>query len=451
MNKEWLKYLPKFLYDYLDGRHVFQKAIGNTGWLFADQLIRMFVGFFVIVWMARYLGPLEFGLFNYAVAFVTIFSAFVTLGLGSIVIRDIVSEPDKKDEILGCAFWLQLITACIIFPLVVLAVWFARPDDSTVRLMVYIISAGIFFQTIDVIDLWFRSQVASKFIVYSKGGAFLSANLAKIALIYMEAPLVAFAWVALGEIIVGSIGLVITYKYNGFSLSRWSCNKNRAVLLLKDSWPLLFGFISYMIYTRIDQVMLGSMLDDRSVGIYSVSTRINDIPLAFVLLITSSIYPTLVKSYGDDDREFYNIYSKVTEFYTALAVILFAAVFLFGEYFIVLLFGSSYLESAAILSIQIFGLIFVFNAGLSSTFYTVSSNQKILLTINLLSAFLNIALNYFLIPVYGTSGAAYATVITVLFSRLIMNSFFSEGRKIFFIQLKSFIFYTTLKRLVYRA
>lgn len=107
MNHGWLKYLPKFLYDYLDGRHVFQKAIGNTGWLMADRVLRMIIGLVVIVWVARYLGPENFGLLNYSIAFASLFLAFATLGLDNIVIREIVNNPESTEEIIGSAFFFK--------------------------------------------------------------------------------------------------------------------------------------------------------------------------------------------------------------------------------------------------------------------------------------------------------------------------------------------------------
>ena len=108
MNHAWTKLLPSFIWTRLDGRLTLQKTIANTGWLFADSILRMGVGMFVGVWIARYLGPQQFGVLSYAMAFVALFSAVATLGLDSIVIREVLRNPASANEIMGSAFILKL-------------------------------------------------------------------------------------------------------------------------------------------------------------------------------------------------------------------------------------------------------------------------------------------------------------------------------------------------------
>ena len=104
-----MQFLPKFIRQKLEGKSNLRKIIGNTGWLFADRFLRIIVELFIGVWIARYLGPEKFGLYSYAIAFVALFSAFSTLGLDRIVVREIVKEPTDKDEIIGTAFILKFI------------------------------------------------------------------------------------------------------------------------------------------------------------------------------------------------------------------------------------------------------------------------------------------------------------------------------------------------------
>jgi O-antigen/teichoic acid export membrane protein len=87
----------------------------NTAWLFSEQILRLIAGFFVGVWVARYLGPEKFGLFSYALAFVFIFQGIAKLGLDGIVVRDLVQEPEKRDVYLGTSFWLKLLGGIITF------------------------------------------------------------------------------------------------------------------------------------------------------------------------------------------------------------------------------------------------------------------------------------------------------------------------------------------------
>lgn len=109
MNYVLTRFLPSFIRVRLEGRTTLQKILANTGWLFIDKTIRMGVGLLVGVWVARYLGPEQFGIYSYALSFTALFSTFATLGLDGIVVRNIVRDPSFKDEILGTAFVLKLL------------------------------------------------------------------------------------------------------------------------------------------------------------------------------------------------------------------------------------------------------------------------------------------------------------------------------------------------------
>src|SRR5712691_5665226 len=115
MGARWLKWLPHPLHQRIVGRPNLQAILGNSSWLFADKIIRMVVGLFVGVWVARYLGPEQFGQLNFAIAFVSLFGAIATLGLDAIAVRELVRHPEQKEEILGSAFALKLVGGCVAF------------------------------------------------------------------------------------------------------------------------------------------------------------------------------------------------------------------------------------------------------------------------------------------------------------------------------------------------
>jgi polysaccharide transporter, PST family len=429
--------LPKLIRVRIEGRHTFQKIIANTGWLFLDKILRMGVGFFVGVWIARYLGPEQFGSYNYALSFVALFAAIAALGLDGIVVRDIAQDPDRRDEILGTAFALRLSAGLITLLAAVTAIWMLRPGDTLMRWLVGILAAVTVFQAFDVIDFLFQAQVRSKFSIYAKNGSFLVFTVVKIGLILLEMPLIAFAWVGLAEVIGSAVGLIMVYRRTGNTFASWKIRSATARRLLHDSWPLMFAYLSYWVYMRIDQVMIGSILDDHAVGIYSVATRIFEIPLSLFLLISTSCFPVLTELYARDKAVFWIRYSQITYFYTIVAFILLACVYLFGRNAVMLAFGRSYADSYPILTIQILGLIFMANAGLRSAYLTISSNQRLIFATTVFSAVANVVMNLFLIPRFHAAGAAWANALTQMISLLILNAVFSETRGIFRIQMRA--------------
>jgi O-antigen/teichoic acid export membrane protein len=181
----------------------FKKYFFNTGWLMADKVLRLFVGLFVGVYVARYLGPEQFGLLNFAMSFVALFGAFAKLGLDGIVVRNAVQNPDSRDELLGTAFGLRIIGGLVLLAVVFGAIQLTDSDPLT-QLIVMIIAAGHVLQAFQVIELYFQSQVLARLASIAGIAGLLVSSAIKLALIWSGASLVCFSWVMVVE---GPIGL----------------------------------------------------------------------------------------------------------------------------------------------------------------------------------------------------------------------------------------------------
>ena len=229
----------KPLFDLLGIKHSpnLPRILNNAAWLFLDNGIRFVLGFWVISWMARYLGPSNFGLFNYALSVVSIFSIFAILGLNEMLIRMIVSNPSQKDDIITTAFFLRCITGAFAFLLCWVLINILNPSGDITRCLVGIIAFGLIFQAFDTIDLYFQSQLQSKYTVFAKNSAFIVLSFIKIYLIVSKAPLITFAWAALAEIILGALGLVSVYYALGHKLiGKYS--RSIAKNLMSTCWPI---------------------------------------------------------------------------------------------------------------------------------------------------------------------------------------------------------------------
>lgn len=440
-NQFWLKFIPEFIRNKLEGRQTLQKILGNTGWLFADKVLRMGVGLLVWVWIARYLGPEQFGAYSYALAFVALFSAFATLGLDNIVVRDIVRDPSCKDEILGTAFILKLIGGGSALLLATFGILLLRPNDSLAIWLVGIIATGMVFQAFDTIDFWFQSQVASKYTVYAKNTAFLLFALVKIGLILVNAPLIAFALAGAGEIAVGAFGLVIAYKSHGHMLKAWRGSLNWANKLLKNSWPLILGGLSVMIYMRIDQIMLGDMVGSEAVGIYSAATRISEVWYFIPMAIASSVFPSVIQAKSVDDALYYHRLQRLFSLMTALSFVIAIMMTFLSTKVVTILFGKAFSPAGPVLAIHIWASLFVF-LGVAQSSWDIAENlTKLALLRTFLGAIINVVLNIILIPHYLAIGAAIATVISYAFSAYILNAFHKKTMPIFRCQTKSLLFY----------
>lgn len=411
MKKFWIEVLPPFLKQKLEGRPYLQNVISNTGWLIAEKMVRIGVGLFVGVWVARFLGPEQFGYLSYALAFVSLFSAIAGLGLDGIVVRELVRDPARKDEILGTAFALKFLSGMLTFLTVLAAIRLLRPTDSLTYWLVGISAGGMIFNAFDTIDFWFQSQVQSKYSVYAKSSAFLLISVVKVVLILTKAPLIAFAGAGFAEIVIGSFAMVMTYRISGCHIHFWRSNITIARRLLKDSWPLIFSGVAIMVYMRIDQVMIGEMVGSEEVGIYSVAVQLVEVWYFIPGIIVSSVFPSIVEAKEMGESIYYERLQKLYNFMAFIAYCIAIPVMFFAGWVINTLYGPAYGKAGAMLAVLIWSIPFT-NLGMArSTFLTTMNWTKVhFLTVGFGSA-INIILNYLLIPRYGGFGAVIASCV----------------------------------------
>ena len=414
------------------------RIVTNTSWLFADRILRMGLGLFVGVWVARYLGVQQFGLLSYATAFVGLFSTFSDLGLSSLAIRAISSEPDQKDLILGTVFWLKLFGGIATLFLAVGFIFVFRQDDTlTIGIVAILASVGI-FQAFDTIDIWFQSQLQSKYVVIAKNTAFIVITLIKIILIYIHAPLLAFAGTTLAEAGLGALGLIGVYKIKRHSLHLWRWSLPLAKTLLRESWPLILSGLTIMIYMKIDQIMLGEMISIQAVGLYSSATRISEVWYFIPTAIASSVAPSIYAAKKEKNEFLY--YRRIEQLLRLLslsAITIAIPMSFFSGIIMTVLFGNEYAASGPILAVHTWAALFVFMGIGTSCWFIAEGLNHLALSRTLLGVVINIILNFFLIPFYGGLGAAIATVISQAFAAFFGHAMNPKTRRIFQVQLKA--------------
>jgi len=389
-----------------------RRLIINTGWLFMLRMLRLVFAFFVGVWLARYLGPQRFGTLSYALAFVGLFAPVAHLGLSGPVVREIVNDPGRKEEILGTTFLLRFSGGIFCFAAAAVAIMIIRPGDTLSRNLVTIIAFGLVFAAFESIDIWFQSQVQVKYAVYAKSAGLVLANLAKIYFIIAAASLVAFAWVSVLEIVAAAVGLLIVYRHRGYFISAWRFSLRRARSLLGISWPMILSGTLWMVYLRIDQVMLREMVSEEAVGIYSTAVRISEVWYFLPVIVSTSLFPELVKSKQVGEGVYRSAYQKVYDFlaWTSMPVVL-ALTFLAGPV-IRLLYGDAFAAGGIILAILIWSSPFAFMRELYGKWLVSEELTKFFMLAHGSGAVINILLNLYLIPRFAGTGAAIATLVS---------------------------------------
>lgn len=406
--------------------------------MFGEQVLRILAGLFVGIYVARYLGPEQFGVYSYAAAFVALFGAIAKLGLDGIVVRDLVSHPDQRDICMGTAFWLKQIGALLTLATLAIAVQFTG-NDATTNLYIFIIASGLIFQSFEVVDLYFQSKVLSKYVSIAKLIQLTLSSILKLYFIFIHADLFWFVLVTLIDQVSLALSLVFAYWRRKLGSFFWRFDLGTAKVMLRNSWPLILSGIAIMLYMRIDQIMIKEMLGEREVGLFSAAVRLSEAWYFVPVIIATSLFPAIVNA-RKTNQELYNkrlqrLYSVLVYFAVGVAV----PVTFMAESIVVTLYGTQYQDAATVLSIHIWAGLFVSMGVVNGQWFLAENLQNLGTRNTLTGAVTNVALNYFLIPLYGVTGAALATFISygvAAYLSLLINS---KTRNRFFAISRSFI------------
>lgn len=406
------------------------------------MVVTLFVGVVVI----RYLGPKQFGLLSYATSFVALFSVFATLGLDEIVIRNLVQAPKRKKNLLGTAFTLKCLGAFLLFIMVFLALQMTSNEKSTANL-VLIIAAGMLFQSFNVIDFYFKSQVLSRFVTYAQLYSLFLSSIAKLSLVFIKASLVWFAWVVVLENAILAILLILMYQSQSLKMYQWRFEKNLARQLLHDSWPLILSGLSVMVYMRIDQVMIKEMLDSEALGNYAAAVRLSEVWYFIPVAVCSSLFPAIINAKKISQELYYVRLQKLYDLMVWLGIAIALPVTFFVEDVIKLLLGEEYILAASVLKIHIWAGVFVFLGVASGKWFLAENLQQYSLYRALTGGIVNVILNLLVIPRLGIIGAAWSTVISYFSAAYLSMVFFRPCRINFLIATKSFCPISAYKRI----
>ncbi|MFM6976624.1 MAG: flippase [Sphingobacteriaceae bacterium] len=424
----------------------FEKYFKNTGWLLFGKILSLVVGFLI----ARYLGPYAFGDLSFADAFAALFAAVGTLGLDSFIIREIIQQPHQRDEILGTSLGLRLGANIVLIPLTVLVYllfhhFSGNQTSPSLAILVSLCASASLFKSFNIIDSYFQSQVASKFVVQVQNICLLLSAALKIALVYTHAPVINFAWALVFDSAILALGLLLIYKKQELHFRTWTFNWARAKSLLSQSWPLILTAVMISIYMKIDQVMLKS-LGSRQVGIYSAAARISESWYFIPVAIVTSVFPAIIHARKTDIARYQKRLQNLYDLLVGISIPVAILISLSANTLISILYGDAYEGAGILLSIHIWSGIFVFLGSASSQYLLAEGFTMVSFSRTAFGALINVLLNLWLIPNYGAWGASVATLIAYAASTFFIL-FIPHTRKQGLLMLKSLFLISIIQKI----
>jgi PST family polysaccharide transporter len=416
-----------------------QRLLGNSLWQILDKVFRMGTGVLVSAYVARYLGPGDFGLMNFAVALTALFSAVAAFGLPSIVVRDLVQRPAERASLLASALLVRLAGGGIAVALAVRIAALMRPGDLSSLEVVAVVALAALPQAWDVIDYDYQSRMQARPIVIVRSISFAASAALRVGLVLLGAPLLGFAWAIVLEAALNAVLMMRLIRLDGLHL-RWIDASAREVRnLVKASWPLVIAGLSVSVYMRIDQVMLGAMLGDTGVGIFSAAVRISEALYFLPVAVAASVAPALTAAHSRSQIDYERRFLQVTRLLVWLAIAVALGLALLSGPIIGFLYGARYAGAAPVLAIHAWCGVLVSFGVCGTLWLTNAGHFRNQMFQTMAGAGMNVALNLLLIPRAGVVGAAIASCAAQVTSAVLWNLVQPATRRLFRLQLAALL------------
>lgn len=402
------------------------KESKNALWLIGGKVAQMILSLFVGILSARYLGPSNYGLISYGTALVSFFMSFCTLGINSIIVKDFFDHPEEQGKAIGSAIFMRTLSSlcsCILIVSISLLLDYGQWETI---IIVALCSVSLLFHVFDTINYWFQAQYNSKITAITIFVAYVATSIYKIILLILNKSVFWFAFATSVDYIVLSVLLLIFYKkYKGPKLSiSWKKGKS----LLKQSYHYILSGMMVAIYAQTDKLMLKQMLDESAVGFYATATAICGMWTFVLSAIIDAMYPTIIQSFKQDQALFKKKNRQLYAIVFYISVIVSIAFVLLGDFAINILYGEAFAPAALPLKIITWYTAFSFFGVARNAWMVCNEKQKYLKYMYIFAAILNVLLNAIMIPFLGTAGAALASLITQVFTSIILPYFFKDLR-----------------------
>ena len=396
----------------------------NAGWLIGGKVAQMLLSLVVGLLTARYLGPANYGLISYASAYTAFFATFSVLGINSILVKELIDSPEREGEIIGTSIGLRAVSSFLSALAIISISFVIDRHEPTTLWVVGLSSLGLIFHIFEVINFWFQAKLQSKVTAIVSLIAYALTSVYKILLLILGKNVKWFAFAAsVDYICIGILLMVAYWKYGGkrFSFSI-SCGKR----MLSKSWHFILPGLMVAVYGQTDKIMLKQMMTETDVGYYATAVSLCNIWCFVLSAIIDSIYPSIMEANNTDDRLFVKRNKQLYAIVFYISVFVSLCFTVFAELAVFLLYGKVYLPAAMPLRIITWYTAFSYLGVARNAWIICKEKQKYLLPVYIAAACSNVLLNLILIPLWGVSGAALASLMAQIIT-IMAVPFFIKG------------------------
>jgi O-antigen/teichoic acid export membrane protein len=388
--------------------------------MMGQQVITWTSTFVLALFLARYLGPLEYGRLFLASSVIAIFRVFVEYGGNYLVAKKVARNPELAGQIVVDATSYRIAFGLLAFAgSLVVACEAGYPPE--VGLLITILGLALLWK--GAMTALVASYQGLETMQYTSLGSiteavFVSVTCVTALLMGAKANVIAIFSVTAG--FLNFCMLVLFSKKIAASFPR--VNWNETYEQIKEGVPYFLLAIFGTIYYRIDSLMLSKMAPEHVVGWYGGAYRLFDVLNFFPYIFTTAIFPVLSRLWGKEEHAHQQITQRSLEFMVIIGIPVCIGAIAFARNAVELLYGvPAYEPSIIVFQVLSSGIVFLFVDMVIGTTLMASNKQTQQSVLALVAIGVNVGMNIFLIPFFqlrfnnGGIGAGLATICTELF------------------------------------
>ena len=397
-------------------------VFNNAKWIILCKVAQSLLQLVIGMLSARYLGPANYGLVNYAASVVAFAVPLMQLGLNATIVRELIDNPDREGDILGTSLVMQLVSGGICMFLVAGFVSAANYGETQTQMVCVLYSLSLLFQAVETVQYWFHSKLQSKYPSIMMLCAYIVVSAYKIYLLVAAKSIYWFAVVYSIEYGIVGISLLFIYKKQAPQSLRVSIST--AKQLFSRSRYYIFAAMMVTVFQNTDHIMLKMMSGDIENGYYTAAITCASVVQFVYTAIVDSMRPVILSSKKTNAAEFEKNISTLYCITTYMALVQGVGFTLFAKLIVSILYGSAYMHAAPVLQILVWYVAFAYMGSVRNVWILAEGKQQFLWKINLAGALVNVAVNAILIPVWGACGAAVASLLTQFFTNFLLGFFY---------------------------
>lgn len=405
------------------------KIAYNACWQIGTKIYQVAVNLVVSLLTARYLGPSNYGLINYAASFTALFTAFCTLGINSILVNELINRPESQGKLLGSAIWMRLISSGLSVVTIVALAYAMNVNEKTTVIVVLIYSTTLILQSFDTLNYWYQANMQFRTAAVFAAIGYTVAAIYKVFLLITQRNVIWFAASHVIEYVVIAALLICDYCRNAPKGQQLQISFSIGKDLILRSHHFILSGLMVAVYGQMDRIMLKLMLNDAAVGYYSAATAITTMWPFVLTAIIDAARPTILAKYSSDKLLFEKYMTRLYGIIMYISVTAAIGITLLSKYIIQILYGTDYLAAQGALCILCWDTAFCYLGVARSIWLVPQGKQKYEKYIAALGAAFNLIMNCIMISVWGVNGAALATLLTQVFTNVIIGFFFKDIRR----------------------